>query len=117
MLETLLDKYADKGVAHIEETQVLTVAPCTEFGAPLEIICAFGGLVLYQQAVHELEDALYLPHRHSREGGNPGAGPIGQWAAGKERHSREGGNPGLFHPACLEVVPSFPRRRESRRVK
>ncbi|MFZ5571768.1 MAG: EcoAI/FtnUII family type I restriction enzme subunit R [Thermodesulfobacteriota bacterium] len=59
VLEALLDKYADEGVAPIEETQILTIAPFTKFGTPLEIIRAFGGLDQYQQAVHELEDALY----------------------------------------------------------
>jgi len=59
VLEALLDKYADEGVTHIEETQILTIAPFTEFGTPLEIIRAFGGLDQYQQAVHELEEALY----------------------------------------------------------
>ncbi|GKT06866.1 EcoAI/FtnUII family type I restriction enzme subunit R [Desulforhabdus sp. TSK] len=59
VLEALLDKYADEGVAHIEETQILTVAPFTQFGTPLEIIRAFGGLNQYQQAVNELEQALY----------------------------------------------------------
>ncbi|WP_045222137.1 EcoAI/FtnUII family type I restriction enzme subunit R [Desulfonatronum thioautotrophicum] len=59
VLEALLDKYADEGVAHIEETQILTIAPFTEFGTPLEIIHAFGGLEQYRQAVHDLEEALY----------------------------------------------------------
>ena len=59
VLEALLDKYADEGVAHIEETQILTIAPFTKFGTPLEIIRAFGGLDEYQQAVNELELALY----------------------------------------------------------
>jgi type I restriction enzyme R subunit len=59
VLEALLAKYADEGVAHIEETQILTIAPFTEFGTPLEIIRAFGGLDQYQQAVNELEQALY----------------------------------------------------------
>jgi len=59
VLEALLDKYADEGVAHIEETQILTIAPFSEFGTPLEIIRAFGGLDQYQQAVYELEHALY----------------------------------------------------------
>lgn len=59
VLEALLDKYADEGVAHIEETQILTIAPFTEFGTPQEIIRAFGGLDQYQQAVNELEQALY----------------------------------------------------------
>ena len=72
VLEALLDKYADEGVGHIEETQILTISPFTEFGTPLEIIRAFGGMDKYQQAVHELEAALYLSDRHSREGGNPG---------------------------------------------
>jgi len=59
VLEALLDKYADEGVTHIEETQILTIAPFSEFGTPLEIIRAFGGLEQYQQAVHELEAVLY----------------------------------------------------------
>jgi type I restriction enzyme R subunit len=59
VLEALLDKYADEGVTHIEETQILTIAPFTEFGTPLEIIRTFGGLDKYRQAVNELEQALY----------------------------------------------------------
>lgn len=59
VLEALLDKYADEGMAHIEETQILTIAPFTQFGTPLEIIRAFGGPDQYQQAVNELEQALY----------------------------------------------------------
>lgn len=59
VLEALLNKYADEGVAHIEETQILTIAPFTKFGTPLEIINAFGGLEQYQQAVGELEQAIY----------------------------------------------------------
>ena len=59
VLEALLDKYADEGVEHIEETQILTVSPFTEFGTPVEIVRTFGGLDAYQQAVQELEQALY----------------------------------------------------------
>ena len=59
VLEALLEKYADEGVTHIEETQILTIAPFSEFGTPLEIIRAFGGLDQYQQAVRELEEVLY----------------------------------------------------------
>lgn len=59
VLEALLDKYADEGVTHMEEMQILTVSPFTEFGTPLEIIRAFGGPDQYQQAVYELKDALY----------------------------------------------------------
>ncbi|HAS82611.1 MAG TPA: restriction endonuclease, partial [Verrucomicrobia bacterium] len=59
VLEALLEKYADEGVTHIEETQILTIAPFSEFGTPLEIIRAFGGLDQYQQAVRALEEVLY----------------------------------------------------------
>lgn len=59
VLQALLDKYADEGVGPIEETQILTIAPFTGFGTPMEIIRAFGGLDKYQHAVHELEQALY----------------------------------------------------------
>jgi type I restriction enzyme R subunit len=59
VLEALLDKYADEGVTQIEETQILTIAPFTDFGTPMEIIRAFGGLDEYQKALHDLEAALY----------------------------------------------------------
>jgi type I restriction enzyme, R subunit len=59
VLEALLDKYADAGVGQIEETQVLTLAPLTEFGTPTEIVKIFGGKDAYQQAVRELTESLY----------------------------------------------------------
>lgn len=60
VLQALLDKYADEGIGPIEETQILTIAPFTSFGTPMEIIRAFGGLDKYQHAVQELEQALYF---------------------------------------------------------
>ncbi|HON80519.1 MAG TPA: DEAD/DEAH box helicase family protein [Spirochaetota bacterium] len=59
VIDALLDKYADEGVLHIEETQILTINPFTEYGTPVEIIKSFGGLDNYEQAIHELEQALY----------------------------------------------------------
>lgn len=59
VLQALLDKYADEGIGAIEETQILTIAPFSSFGTPLEIIRAFGGPDRYQLAVRELEQALY----------------------------------------------------------
>lgn len=61
VLQALLDKYADEGVGPIEETQILTIAPFTSIGTPMEIIRAFGGLDHYQSAIFELEQALYSP--------------------------------------------------------
>jgi len=59
VLQALLDKYADEGIVHIEETQILAVNPFSSYGTPMEIIKKFGGLAQYQQAIHELEDQLY----------------------------------------------------------
>ena len=60
VLDALLDKYADEGIAHIEETRILTINPFTEFGTPVEIIKTFGGIEKYEEAVRELERAIYL---------------------------------------------------------
>lgn len=59
VLDALLDKYADEGLGAIEETKILSIAPFTQLGTPVELIQAFGGLTHYQQAVNELEQALY----------------------------------------------------------
>ncbi len=59
VLEALLEKYADEGVGQIEERQILTVAPFTQFGTPIEIVRAFGGLENYEQALRDLKTSLY----------------------------------------------------------
>jgi len=59
VLDALLTKYADEGITHIEETQILTIDPFSEMGTPLEIIKMFGGIEKYQDAVSELEKAIY----------------------------------------------------------
>ncbi|WP_107316118.1 EcoAI/FtnUII family type I restriction enzme subunit R [Achromobacter xylosoxidans] len=59
VLEALLDKYADEGVAAIEQTQILAIAPFNRLGTPIELVRAFGGKHQYQQAVNELERELY----------------------------------------------------------
>jgi type I restriction enzyme R subunit len=73
VLEALLDKYADEGVGNIEDLKVLRINPFDSIGTPTEIVNQFfGGKQHYEQAIRELESALYLPDRHSRAGGNPG---------------------------------------------
>ncbi len=59
VLTALLEKYADEGIVPIEETQILTINPFTEFGTPLEIINMFGNVEQYHQAISELEHAIY----------------------------------------------------------
>jgi type I restriction enzyme, R subunit len=61
VLDMLLDKYADEGVANIEQMEVLRVAPLDRFGSPVEIVQAFGGKAQYQAAIRELEQSLYAP--------------------------------------------------------
>ncbi|HIX61094.1 MAG TPA: DEAD/DEAH box helicase family protein [Candidatus Halomonas stercoripullorum] len=59
VLESLLDKYADAGIEPIEDPKVLTLAPFSAIGAPMELVHAFGGKTGYTRAVNELGDALY----------------------------------------------------------
>lgn len=59
VLNALLDKYADEGIIHIEEPQILAVNPFASIGTPMEIVKVFGGFEGYKQAVRELEHQLY----------------------------------------------------------
>jgi type I restriction enzyme R subunit len=59
VMEALLDKYSDEGIANIESIEVLRVNPFDELGSPTEIIGEFGSKDNYLQAVKELEIELY----------------------------------------------------------
>jgi len=59
VLEALLDKYADEGITTIENNEVLSIDPLTEFGTPPEIIRMFGSKEEYNKAIGELEKELY----------------------------------------------------------
>ncbi|MCA9907981.1 MAG: DEAD/DEAH box helicase family protein [Anaerolineae bacterium] len=60
VLEALLDKYADDGLNELENARVLRLRPISDWGTPLEIVDEyFGGKDAYNQAVRELQDALY----------------------------------------------------------
>jgi len=60
VLNALLEKYADSGVSEIESQNVLKVTPFDKMGRPREIITkAFGGKPQYEQAISDLEHALY----------------------------------------------------------
>jgi len=59
VINALLDKYADVGVEPIEETKILTIQPFTDYGTPIEIIKIFGGKAQYEEAVKQLERAIY----------------------------------------------------------
>jgi type I restriction enzyme, R subunit len=59
VIEALIDKYADEGVATIESMDVLRVPPITHLGSPVELIRSFGGRNQYLAAVHLLEQEIY----------------------------------------------------------
>lgn len=59
VLEALLDKYADTGIEHIESMEVLKISPFDQYGSLMEIVNLFGGKKQYQQALRELEEAIY----------------------------------------------------------
>lgn len=66
VLNALLDKYADIGVTEIESINVLKVKPLDQLGTPLEIVKnAFGSKKEYEQAITELETALYSDEQAS----------------------------------------------------
>ena len=59
VLEALLDKYADQGIENMENIQILTVPPISDFGSVTEIIKVFGSRDAYDKAIKELENQLY----------------------------------------------------------
>ena len=59
VIDALLDKYADEGIATIEADTVFNVQPFTDIGRPFELIKSFGGRLQYLDALQTLERELY----------------------------------------------------------
>ena len=59
VLDALLDKYADEGVATIEADNILSIQPFTALGSPVELVKSFGGRPQYRSALQALRHALY----------------------------------------------------------
>ncbi|HUU29437.1 MAG TPA: DEAD/DEAH box helicase family protein [archaeon] len=59
ILEDLLTKYADHGIAQFNIPDVLKVPPISEHGNITEIIGFFGGTDLLREAVAQLQEELY----------------------------------------------------------
>ncbi|MFY3385320.1 EcoAI/FtnUII family type I restriction enzme subunit R [Paracidovorax sp. MALMAid1276] len=62
VLDALLDKYADEGIATIESNEVFKLQPFTDLGSPVELVRSFGGRPEYLSALQALEQALYATH-------------------------------------------------------
>lgn len=59
VLDALLQKYADEGLAAVEDLGMLRVRPLSDLGTPVELVKLFGGKKGYLAAVRDLEVALY----------------------------------------------------------
>ena len=59
ILDALLEKYRDEGVLNLDDANVLKIAPFNAMGSVVQLIKAFGDRQGFEQAVHELQDALY----------------------------------------------------------
>ncbi len=59
VLDALLDKYADEGVATIESNDVFKLQPFGAMGSPVELVRSFGGRPQYLNALQLLERELY----------------------------------------------------------
>jgi type I restriction enzyme R subunit len=59
VLEALLQKYQDDGVVDLSDPRILQIAPIDKMGTPVELLREFGSRRGFEQAVHELQDALY----------------------------------------------------------
>ncbi len=59
VLEALLDKYADQGIENMENIQILTVPPISDFGSVTEIVKVFGSREAFDNAIKDLENELY----------------------------------------------------------
>ena len=59
VLDALLEKYADEGLAPVEDLGMLRVRPLSDIGTAVELVKLFGGKKGYLAAVRDLEGALY----------------------------------------------------------
>lgn len=60
VIDALLEKYADQGIAAIDDISDLQVKPFTEFGMPYEIVNdIFGGREKYLTVINQMQQVLY----------------------------------------------------------
>jgi type I restriction enzyme R subunit len=59
VLSALLDKYAENGIADLEQVSILQIDPFRSIGDMKKIMNAFGGKPKYLHAVRQLENQIY----------------------------------------------------------
>ena len=61
VLDAMLDKYADEGIATVESQDIFKLQPFTDLGSPVELVRSFGGRPQYLTALQALQRELYAP--------------------------------------------------------
>lgn len=59
VLDALLVKYADDGLVDLSDPRVLQIAPFDRMGTPMQLIKPFGGRQGFEQAVQDMQAAIY----------------------------------------------------------
>ena len=59
VIDILLEKYANEGLAAVEDPAVLKVPPFNKLGTVVELVNAFGGSEGYERIIREIESGLY----------------------------------------------------------
>jgi type I restriction enzyme R subunit len=59
VLEALLAKYSDEGVLDLSDPRVLQITPFDRMGTPIQLIKSFGSRQAFEQAVQEMQFAMY----------------------------------------------------------
>ena len=59
VINSLIDKYADEGIEHIETPEILNVQPFDQYGTPMELLAELGGHDGYNEIVGEITEKLY----------------------------------------------------------
>ena len=60
VMEALLTKYQDEGiVGGLDNVKILEIPPFNQMGMPFQLIKQFGTKAGFEQAVHDLQTALY----------------------------------------------------------
>ncbi|MFC0389658.1 EcoAI/FtnUII family type I restriction enzme subunit R [Muricoccus vinaceus] len=59
VLDALLAKYSDEGITNLDDPQVLQITPFNSMGTPLQLIRQFGSRADFQNAVNQMQSALY----------------------------------------------------------
>lgn len=59
ILNTLLDKYKNDGIADLENNQVLSLPEFDKYGGAVRIIMTFGGKKNYENTINEIKQKIY----------------------------------------------------------